>query len=68
MGDLAYSRGYAYFFLPNVPGATFIQGGLFRASSCIWIVSKSNRVNLWPFHEGCWKLQTAGYNGVSMVL
>ena len=32
-GGYVYSRGYVYCFFPNVPGATFIQGGTFIPDS-----------------------------------
>ena len=54
-GGYAYSRDYVYcfcqmlqglrlLFLPNVPGATFIQGGTFIPESRVSIVPEQNNL------------------------
>ena len=35
-GGYVYSVGYVYCFLPNVPGAMFIQGGTFIPDSRVY--------------------------------
>jgi hypothetical protein len=53
-GGYVYSVGYVYCFLPNVPGAMFIQGGTFIPESrvkanCYYQYDKHSCINL--FHK-----------------